>query len=294
MSALLAVREAILAARRRFADAHIDDAATDARVLIAGLLGLSMTDLVVDDGRILTGEQRDLIDKAVLRRLNHEPVHRILGKREFYGLDLALSPATLEPRPDTEILVEGLLPYLRAMVDAKGAARFLDMGTGTGAIALALLSECPGTAALATDISCDALETAQNNASRHGLEGRFHTLRSDWFAGVHARFDMIVSNPPYITSQVVSELDPEVKLFDPMAALDGGADGLDAYRAIAEGARAHLEPDGIVGLEIGFDQKDSVSALFLMHGFMLLEAKCDHGGKDRVLIFRLLPQTIRR
>lgn len=294
MSGPLTLREVILAARRRFADAQIDNAATDARVLIGGLLGLSMTDLVVDDGRIVTEEEGALIEAAVQRRLNHEPVHRILGKRAFFGLDLALSPATLEPRPDTEILVEGLLPYLQAMVEAKGTARFLDMGTGTGAIALALLRECPGTAALATDISSEALGTADNNAALHGLDGRFHTLRSDWFDEVQAKFDMIVSNPPYITSQVVSELEPEVKLFDPLAALDGGADGLDAYRVIAKGASAHLEPDGIVGLEIGFDQKDSVTALFLSNGFLLLEAKCDHGGQDRVLIFRLKPSIAHR
>lgn len=286
MSAPLTLHEALVSVRRRFSEAGIDTAATDARVLIAGLLGLSMTDLVVDDQRSITEEEGALIEAAVQRRLNREPVHRILGKREFYGLDLALSPATLEPRPDTEILVEGLLPYLQAMVAAKGTARFLDMGTGTGAIALALLRECPGTAALATDISEQALETAERNAALHGLDGRFHTLHSNWFEAVQAKFDMIVSNPPYITSRVVGELEPEVRLFDPMAALDGGADGLDAYRAIAEGASAHLEADGIVGLEIGFDQKDSVSALFLRHGFMLLEAKCDHGGQDRVLIFR--------
>jgi release factor glutamine methyltransferase len=287
MSAVVTLRDAILAAKARLSEAKIADAATDARVLIAGLLDLSLTDLMVHDEDVLTEDQNTLIEAAIQRRMAHEPVHRILGKREFYGLDLALSPATLEPRPDTEILVEQLLPYLQSIVEANGTARFIDMGTGTGAIALALLQECEGTAALATDISDEALATAQDNATRHGLDGRFHTLRSDWFDAVRAKFDMIVSNPPYIISRVVRDLEPEVRLFDPMAALDGGADGLDAYRAIAAGASAHLEPHGIVGLEIGYDQKDSVTALFSAHGFTRLQANRDHGGQDRVLIFRL-------
>lgn len=287
MNGVVTLRESILVARRRLGEANIEDAATDARVLIAGLLNLSMTDLLVQDLRVLSEEESARIDAAIERRLCHEPVHRILGRRAFFGLDLALSAATLEPRPDTEILVESLLPYLHSIVEAKGTARLLDMGTGTGAIALALLHECAGATALATDISAEALATARENASRHGLDGRFQTLCSDWYCDVTAKLDMIVSNPPYITSQVVTELAPEVRLFDPMAALDGGADGLDAYRVIAAGAKDHLEPDGIIGLEIGYDQKETVSALFMAHGLTRVEANRDHGGQDRVLIFRL-------
>ncbi|HBF32119.1 peptide chain release factor N(5)-glutamine methyltransferase [Rhizobium sp.] len=283
----LSLRDALLAARRQFSAATLDDAAGDARTLIAGLLHLSMTDMLVHDNRVLTHDEITLINSAVQRRLNHEPVHRILGHRAFYGLDLALSSATLEPRPDTEILVERLLPHLHSIVAAKGDARFLDMGTGTGAIALALLQECEGATALATDISNEALATASDNAARHGLQERFQTLRSDWYSAVTGRFDMIVSNPPYINSAVIDELSPEVRLFDPMAALDGGADGLDAYRAIAAGACAHLQPGGLVGLEIGYDQNETVTALFLAHGFTLVDASRDHGGQDRALIFRL-------
>ncbi|MBB4955740.1 release factor glutamine methyltransferase [Agrobacterium vitis] len=287
MSDAVTLRAALLAARQRFSAASLDDAAGDARALIAGLLNLSMTDMLVHDNRMLSEDEAGLIEAAVQRRLNHEPVHRILGHRAFYGLDLALSSATLEPRPDTEILVDRLLPHLHALVTAKGQARFLDMGTGTGAIALALLHECEGAMALAIDISDQALATARDNAVRHGLDGRFQTLCSDWYRDVRGRFDMIVSNPPYITSAVMGALDPEVRLFDPVAALDGGTDGLDAYRVIAAGASAHLEPDGIIGLEIGYDQKEAVTALFLDHGLTLLEAARDHGGQDRVLVFRL-------
>lgn len=287
MTDAITLRAAVLAARQRFATAHLEDAAGDARVLIAGLLHLSMTDMLIQDNRMLSTDEIALIDAAVERRVNREPVHRILGHRAFYGLDLALSSATLEPRPDTEILVERLLPHLQAIVAAKGQARFLDMGTGTGAIALALLQECAGTTALATDISTQALTTASENAVRHGLQERFQTLCSDWYSAVSGRFDMIVSNPPYISSQVIEELSPEVRLFDPMAALDGGADGLDAYRAIAAGAKGHLQPGGMVGLEIGYDQNETVTDLFIAHGFTLVDASRDHGGQDRTLIFRL-------
>lgn len=287
MTETVPLRAAVLAARQRFAAANLEDAAGDSRVLIAGLLNLSMTDMLVYDDRILTQDEIAQIDAAVERRVMREPVHRILGHRAFYGLDLALSSATLEPRPDTEILVERLLPYLNAIVAAKGQAHFLDMGTGTGAIVLALLQECAGTTAVATDISSQALATARENALRHGLDGRFQTLCSDWYREVTGQFDMIVSNPPYINSAVIDELSPEVRLFDPMAALDGGTDGLDAYRIIAAGASAHLQPGGIIGLEIGYDQKERVTALFTAHGFTRVDASRDHGGQDRALIFRL-------
>ncbi len=286
MTEAITLRIAVLAARQRFAAAHLENAAGDARVLIAGVLNLSMTDMLVDDNRVLSPDEMTRVDAAVMRRVNHEPVHRILGHRAFYGLDLALSSATLEPRPDTEILVDRLLPYLRRMVAEKGTARLLDMGTGTGAIALALLQECAGATALATDISNEALATARQNAVRHGLDARFETLRSDWYGAISTRFDMIVSNPPYITTEVVAGLSPEVRLFDPMAALDGGADGLDAYRVIAVGAQAHLQPGGVMGLEIGYDQKETVTALFAACGLKLVEASQDHGGQDRVLIFQ--------
>jgi release factor glutamine methyltransferase len=285
MTDAVTLRAAVLAARQRFAGANLMDAAGDARVLIAGLLQLSMTEMLVHDNRVLSQDEITRIDAAVERRLKHEPVHRILGHRAFYGLDLALSSATLEPRPDTEILVERLLPHLEAIVARKGHARLLDMGTGTGAIALALLQECAGVTAVATDISDQALATARENAARHGLQDRFETLRSDWYSALSTRFDMIVSNPPYIASRVIDGLSPEVRLFDPMAALDGGADGLDAYRAIAAGAAVHLEQGGIIGLEIGYDQQQTVTALFVDQGFTFLDASQDHGGQDRVLIF---------
>lgn len=275
----------IAEAKRRFAEAGLNDPSTDARVLVCGVLNLGSTSLLLQGEDPVSPEMADRVEAAIVRRLAREPVYRILGHRDFYGLDLALSVGTLEPRPDTEILVDVMLPHLRSLVGRGRKPRFVDLGTGTGAIALALLQECPEAEAIGVDISEDALRTAEENAGRNGLGARFATRPGPWFAQTPERFDIIVSNPPYIRSDVVAELAPEVAKFDPMAALDGGADGLDAYREIARGAREHLQEDGIIGLEIGFDQRQDVVQIFESHGFSLLEERRDYGGNDRVLVF---------
>ena len=272
-------------ARARFANAGLPDAAIEARILIGGLLGLSSTQIFAGEDLLLTDEQSFKIKDALARRLKREPVHRILGEREFHGMVLKLSKETLEPRPDTEILVDTVLPHLRRIVAAQGTARVLDLGTGTGAIILALLSECPNATGVATDIANGALDTAQANAVRLGLSDRLETVLSNWFERTSGRFDIIVSNPPYIPSAVVAELEPEVREFDPPQALDGGTDGLDAYKAIAAGADEALRPGGVLGVEIGYDQKQSVTEVFAKAGFQLEAAVRDYGGNDRVLLF---------
>lgn len=276
---------AVTEARNRFSEAGLPDAAIEARLLIGGLLKLTSTEVFTGGDRMLTEDEFARISNAVERRLKREPVHRILGSREFHGVDLLISKETLEPRPDTEILVDSVLPYLRQIVAAKGAARLLDLGTGTGAIILALLKESPETQGIGSDISEDALKTAAENAARLGLSERFEAIRSDWFENISGRFDIIVSNPPYIRSDVIPALEPEVRDFDPSAALDGGPDGLAAYRAIAADAGNFLEKDGVIGVEIGFDQKETVAAIFRSAGFELAQAKRDYGDNDRVLVF---------
>jgi release factor glutamine methyltransferase len=279
LSALLSeVRQALLAG-------GIEAAATDARTLVSGLLGLSATDMLTRGDRGVSAEERERVMAAVARRVAREPVHRILGSREFYGLTLSLSPATLEPRPDTEVLVDAVLPHLQRKVAENGEARILDLGTGTGAICLALLHECQEATGVGCDISSDAVDTAIRNAHLNGLQDRFIGIVSDWFGAVEGRFDIIVSNPPYIRSEVIAMLDPEVREHDPMAALDGGEDGLEAYRMLASGADAFLKPGGIVGLEIGFDQRESVSQLFAASGFRCLQTVSDYGGNDRAMVF---------
>ncbi|MBO9656278.1 MAG: peptide chain release factor N(5)-glutamine methyltransferase [Agrobacterium tumefaciens] len=280
------VADALAAARKRLQAAGIDDPLLDARLLIAEVVDFSLTDFVMKSERPVTSEENARIAAMIERRASGEPVHRILGHREFHGLDLLLSKETLEPRPDTEVLVDTLLPALKKVVLARGGARILDMGTGTGAVALALLKECPDATGIGSDISADALETAARNAVRNGLAGRFETIRSDWFEKISGRFDIIVSNPPYIRTDIVATLDQEVRNHDPMAALDGGQDGLAPYRLIAADAGRFLVENGIVGVEIGFDQRLDVSAIFASHGFSLLDAVKDYGGNDRVLTFR--------
>lgn len=277
--------QAVADARAAFAAAGLPDAAIEARLLLGGLLGLSSTDVFVGGDRILSEDEMTLIGNAVARRLKREPVHRILGRREFHGMELQLSTGTLEPRPDTEVLVDCMVELAEQIVAARGTARILDLGTGTGAIILALLNAVPGTSGVAVDISQDALSTAARNAASLGLADRLQTVQSHWFDAIEGRFDIIVSNPPYIASHVIPALEPEVRDFDPLAALDGGHDGLLAYRAIADGADAFLKEGGFVGLEIGYDQKVSVSEIFQSAGFALTQAKRDYGDNDRALVF---------
>ncbi|AYM59931.1 peptide chain release factor N(5)-glutamine methyltransferase [Agrobacterium fabrum] len=276
----------LIAARKRLQAAGVADPLVDARLLIADVTGFSLTDFVMKPEHPVTQDESARIAAMIERRAEGEPVHRILGHREFHGLDLLLSKETLEPRPDTEVLVDTLLPALKEAVSRKGSARILDLGTGTGAICLALLKECAQASGIGSDISADALETAAKNAARNGLDSRFETIRSNWFEKISGRFDIIVSNPPYIRTDIVATLDPEVRNHDPMAALDGGQDGLAPYRLIAADAGRFLVENGTVGVEIGFDQRLDVSAIFASHGFSLLDAVKDYGDNDRVLTFR--------
>jgi release factor glutamine methyltransferase len=274
---------ALAEARAKFSAAGLADAAVEARLLLGGLLELSSTEMFVRGDRVLTAEDQAKINHAVARRLQREPVHRILGRRDFQGSSFLLSRETLEPRPDTETLVECILDHA-CKLDQKNI-RILDLGTGTGAIVLSLLKALPEASGVGSDISQDALDTACTNARELGVDSRFSAVQSSWFSAISGRFDIIVSNPPYIRSDIIPVLEPEVRDFDPMAALDGGPDGLDAYRAIAQGAEAFLNEGGYIGLEIGFDQKEMVTAIFQDAGFTFAQARRDYGGNDRVLLF---------
>jgi len=278
-------------ARAALEGADGSDAALDARLIVEHFTGTGRADAISRPDLEIPEETARKLRGAVERRAAGEPVHRILGRREFYGLELELSPATLEPRPDTEILVDRLAPRLRAVVATSGECRLLDLGTGTGAIALALLSQVEGASAVGADIAPEAVETARRNAARHGLSGRFEGVVSDWFAGVTGKFHAIVSNPPYISEEEMASLPREVRLYDPERALHGGADGLDAYRRIIAGAEAHLEPEGIVAVEIGHTQRESVTAIFAACDFEVIDAARDLAGRERVLIARRRPKV---
>jgi release factor glutamine methyltransferase len=269
--------------RNCFLVAGSEDPMAEARIIVGGLLGLERSDFITKGEDHLALEDEIRIHDAVGRRTRGEPPYRILGSRPFYGLEFKLSKATLEPRPDTEILVETVLELVKDRREEP--LRILDLGTGTGAICLALLSELPNAVGTGADLSTDALATARENAALNDLAARFTAVESRWFDAISGTFDVIVSNPPYIRSSVIPTLDRMVREHDPILALDGGADGLDAYRDIAAGARPFLNAGGIIAVETGFDQRQDVGKVFENEGFVRLKSVKDYGGNDRVQVF---------
>lgn len=256
-----------------------DTPTLDARLLLQAAAGLSREDLILGPDRPLTPEQSDLFERFIARRERNEPVSRILGQREFFGRVFRVTPATLDPRPDTETIIDAALPLIGK------AARLLDLGTGTGAIAITLLAERPDSTGVATDLSPAALEVAGENARALGVADRLALLQGSWFAPVSGRFDIILSNPPYIPAGEIAGLSPDVRNFDPSLALVGGTDGLDPYRIIASGAAAHLAAGGHVLVEIGAGQAEDVAAIFVGHGFRPAGRHRDLGGHERCLAF---------
>ncbi|RWC44636.1 MAG: peptide chain release factor N(5)-glutamine methyltransferase [Mesorhizobium sp.] len=272
-------------ARDRLVVAGVADPVLDARLIVEHFSGTTRTQAIADPERRIDAGIVAEINAAVRRRAGGEPVHRILGYREFYGLRLSLSPETLEPRPDTETLVEAILPFVEAIAARESACRILDLGTGTGAIALALLSAVPTANATGVDLSAGALATASRNAGQLGLAGRFTALQSNWFEKVSGRYHVIAANPPYIPSEDIGNLQDEVRNFDPRLALDGGADGLNPYRTIAAEAARFLETEGRIVVEIGHTQRNEVCEIFAAAGYVPGGAFRDLGGNDRVLVF---------
>lgn len=276
---MTALRAVLDGARRQLADSGVDSAALDARLLLQHLTGLAHSDIIANPDLPVAHEQVRAFEHLLARRLRHEPVSRILGMREFYGRPFAVTGAVLDPRPDTETLIEAALRNLQP------AARILDLGTGSGAIIVTLLAEAPQATGVAADLSPAALSVARCNAQRLSVLPRLELVESDWFSAIAGEFDMIVSNPPYIHSAGIAGLAPEVRNFDPHAALDGGTDGLDAFRAIAESASGFLLPGGHVLVEIGMGQEIAVSAIFTANGFLGLEHRRDLAGHVRCLVF---------
>jgi release factor glutamine methyltransferase len=252
------MKETIETARRaltaRFKSAGIDSAELDARLLVGAALRLDLTGLITSANRALTSDESNHLESLTKRRIDGEPVARILGQKEFWGLPLKLSAATLVPRPDTETV-----EIVRA--SSLCPKRIADIGTGTGAILLALLHELPDAFGVGTDISLNALETARRNAADLGLSPRAGFIACNYAAALNGPFELIVSNPPYIPTRAVAGLAIEVRDFDPLAALDGGADGLDAYRALIPQAADSLAPGGALVVEGGQGQAPQIEAL---------------------------------
>lgn len=254
-----------------------------ARRLVAALLELSPADLLSRPERPLRGEQVERLRWSLGRTLEREPLSRIVGSREFWGLAFALSSDTLDPRPDSETVVAAVL---QRMTGCGAGLRFLDLGTGTGCLLLALLSEFPAATGVGVDIAVGAAMTAQKNAAALGFDRRAHFLVGDWGRALSGRFDAVVANPPYIASAALADLPPEVAGYDPVLALDGGVDGLAAYRAIGEDLARLLAPGGIVAAEVGLGQADAVAAILRARDLVVDGIERDLAGIERCVTAR--------
>lgn len=275
--------EALPVLRRALSEAGIGSGAAEARLLLAAALGVAPIALVTRPDEALGPGGAARLDALARRRLLREPLGRILGEREFWGLPFRLSPGTLEPRPDTETVVEAALA---TVPDRSRPLRLLDLGTGSGCLLVALLSELPQARGVGVDRSWDALGTAARNAARNGVAARAGFVRGDWAEAVGGPVDLVVANPPYIPGPEIPGLAPEVSRYDPAAALDGGPDGLDGYRAILPDLSRLLAPGGRAVLEIGHDQAAAVTALAHPHGWEIDRVVPDLGGRSRALVFR--------
>jgi len=263
-------------------EAGFDEARRRARRLLAAALGLSAAEVLAHSDRMITEDDGEKIASLLRRVLAHEPLSRILGVREFWGLEFLLSADTLDPRPETETLVEAVLARLP---ERDRPYCFLDLGTGSGCLLLALLSEFPAARGLGIDRVFGAAATARRNAERLGLADRAWFIVGDWGTALAAAsFDAIVANPPYIESAEIARLPREVCDFDPLRALDGGADGLEAYRGIAADARRLLRPGGLFTCEIGMGQNVSVAGIIAAGGLVIEDIVSDLAGIARCVI----------
>jgi len=252
----------------------------DARLLVEAAAEATRADIVADPHRALTAEQEAVFEDYVSRRTRREPVSHILGRKGFWKIMLSVNPHVLTPRPDTEVIVDLALKSFPEQM----AFQMLDLGVGSGAILLSILAERPAAKGLGIDVSEEALAVARENAANLGLAGQVALLRGDWTAGLgEASFDLVVSNPPYVASAVIEELEPEVRDHEPRLALDGGADGLDAYRILAPEILRVLKPGGMFAVEIGYDQKQAVEALFQAAGASGVHTLLDLANHDRVV-----------
>ncbi|TAL76487.1 MAG: peptide chain release factor N(5)-glutamine methyltransferase [Beijerinckiaceae bacterium] len=262
-------------------------AMTEARMLLCAALHIDHADLLREGERPIGAHAERLAD-LIARRLKHEPVSRILGRREFWGLDFSVSPAVLDPRPDTETLVEAVLAAIGSRRDER--LRVLDLGTGSGALLCALLANFPGGFGLGVDVSEAACKIAAKNLAALGFAQRGQVVCGDWAEALRGSFDIIVSNPPYIAHAEIATLDPNVRDYDPHLALDGGDDGYAAYRALASVLPGLLAQDGVAVLELGIGQGPCVGKLLQAAGLVVMTTRRDLAGIERAIVAKMRPQ----
>tara|TARA_B100001057_G_scaffold137597_1_gene137246 strand:+ start:102 stop:932 length:831 start_codon:yes stop_codon:yes gene_type:complete len=269
------VQDLLTASQAKLRECGITDPIKDARLLLADCLELRTQNLNLLDDSYISEMNSTKFWRMIKERCKKKPVSKILGYRSFWGRDFEINENVLDPRGDTETLIELIL-------DCKFES-MLELGTGSGAIAITVLAERPEVKCVATDISEYAIEIASINSKRHGVDNRLHLLHSDWFDKISGRFDIIVSNPPYISSKEYAQLGAEVVKYDPKISLTLGGDGLEAYRAILSQALEKLSNNGQIFLEIGYNQANAVGHLFRKAGFQQVKVHKDLGSRDRVI-----------
>ncbi|HRP09403.1 MAG TPA: peptide chain release factor N(5)-glutamine methyltransferase [Terricaulis sp.] len=274
--------------RRRLEAAGVESPVLDARMLIEAGAGVSRLDIVTDPRREMSDAQVAGVEALAQRRIAREPISHILGRKNFWTLEFGVTPDVLTPRPETELLVEAALEFL----PPDQPARVLDIGVGSGAILLTVLSERPAARGVGVDVSDAALAVARANAEKLGLSSRVEWRNASWGEGLEGGFDLILSNPPYISSDEIAGLAPEVARHEPRLALDGGADGLDAYRALAPQIAALLAPGGRFALEVGRGQAPAVWALCDQAGLSPEQARADLAGIERMIVGRKRPALL--
>jgi release factor glutamine methyltransferase len=279
---MTAIAAALSAATARLRAAGIEAPRRDAQLLVMHALGLCREDVLADPQRILVDRELVALGALIDRRAAREPISRIVGMREFWSLPFRVTSAVLDPRADSETLIDAVLDRLP---DRATDYRILDLGTGSGCLLLALLHEFPAATGLGIDLSVEALAVARENADRLGLGGRVEFRVNDWARGVSERFDIVVSNPPYVASPTIAALAPEVAHYEPRLALEGGTDGLDAYRILAEQLAGVVLPTGFIAIEIGSGQETAVATLCEAAGLTFVGSRNDLAGVKRCLLF---------
>jgi release factor glutamine methyltransferase len=277
-------REAMKGMAAAFSAAGVEDAASDGRRLLCAAADIDNAALIRDPDAALDDDALERLERFAARRTAREPVTRILGTRGFWSLDLDVAPDVLDPRPDSETVVDAALKHLGERQDAPLAVA--DLGSGSGALLCALLDVFEGATGLAVDLSPAACALSERNLRKCGFGARARVVRGDWSALDDRRFDLVVSNPPYIPSGDIAGLDPEVRDHDPALALDGGVDGLDAFRSLADALPRLMAPDGLALIEMGWDQAEAVEDLFTSRGFAFLGAERDLAGVPRVVALK--------
>jgi len=269
---------------RKLRAAGIESYHLDSRILVAHTMGILPEKLVYKGDLMVSDEEASVLAGFVLRRLEREPVAKIIGYREFWSLSFDVTCHTLDPRPATETLVQASLDHLKCLRSI--APLVLDLGTGSGCVLISILKECEGALGVGVDLSVDALQIAAGNAKKHGVANRCSFVAGNWGEAIGVKFDMVVSNPPYIAHKEMRLLEAEVANYDPHLALFGGMDGLDSYRSIASDLRRLLRGDGVLVLEIGAYQRESVTRILESEEFKVLNVIPDIEGLDRCLTLK--------